>query len=180
MGFEDMGASAERLGVVLVAGAAAYVAVIVFTRLAGPRSLAKMSSYDFAATVAVGSTLSSTVLGSVPLAAGVAGLALLFLLQFLIAAARRRGLFAGLVDNSPLLLMAHGEVLDDNLRHARLSRDELWASLRKAGVTHLAEVHAAVLETAGEISVLRADRTLDRELVDGVRGAQHLTGRPGS
>jgi uncharacterized membrane protein YcaP (DUF421 family) len=174
MDFDDFAADPGRLAVVCVAGIAVYAAVIVLTRLAGLRSLAKMSSFDFAATVAVGSTLSSTLLGSVPLAAGVLGLAVLFGLQYAIASARRRGALAGLVDNEPVLLMAGDEVLEDNLRHVRMSRAELWSQLRQAGVHHRGQVLAVVLETTGDISVIRAGEAMEPELLDGVRGAEAL------
>jgi uncharacterized membrane protein YcaP (DUF421 family) len=118
-------ASWERLAVVVVAGVAAYVLVIVLTRLAGLRSPAKMSTFDFAATVAVGSTVSSILIGSVPLAAGARGLVVLFALQYLIALLRRHNALGGVVDNRPIVLMAGSEVLEDNMRHARISREEL-------------------------------------------------------
>lgn len=174
MDLSDLGTTWDRLLLVIVAGAATYVAVIALTRLTGPRALAKMSSFDFAATVAVGSTLSSTLLGSVPLAAGALGLAVLFVLQFAVASGRRRGLFAGLVDNSPILLMARGEVLEDQLRHVRMSRSELWSQLRQAGIRRRCEVLAVVLETAGNLSVLRVGEELDEELLAQVRGADVL------
>ncbi len=171
---ESLGASWNTLGLVVLSGLGAYVAVIVLTRLSGLRGLAKMSSFDLAATVAVGSVLASTMLGSVPLAVGALGLAVLFGLQYLVATLRRRGLALGLVDNPPLLLMAGPEVLEGNLRHARLTHEELWAQLRLAGVTGREQVQAVVLETTGDVSVLRGDALLDADLLRGVRGAERL------
>ena len=66
-----------------------------------------MSSFDFAATVAIGSTLASTAVGSVSLSPGAAGLPMLFGLQAAIAV-RRRGALGGLVDNTPLLRGVRG------------------------------------------------------------------------
>ncbi len=174
MDIDDFSASWGTLGVVLLAGAGAYFAVIALSRIAGVRSLASMSSFDFAATVAVGSTLSSTLLGSVPLAAGALGLALLFGLQYLIATLRRRGALLGLVDNQPILLMVGEEVLADNLRHVRMSRDELMSQLRKAGISRTSEVAAVVMETAGSVSVLRGGQPIDPALLTGVRGAERV------
>ncbi len=170
----ELGTTWERLLTVLIAGTATYAAVIALTRFTGPRALAKMSSFDFAATVAIGSTLSSTLLGSVPLVAGALGLVLLFALQFGVATARRRGVFSGWVDNSPVLLMAHGNVLEENLRHVRMNRSELWSQLRQAGVHRRSDVLAVVLETAGNVSVLRVGEPLDTELLHDVRGVEAL------
>lgn len=170
----DLGTTWRQLAVVVVSGVAVYVVVIALSRLAGLRSLAKMSTFDFAATVAVGSTVASTVLGTSPLSVGVLALALLFGLQYLVATLRRRNLLGGVVDNPPILLMAGPRVLEGNLRHARVSRAELWSQLRLAGVRQLADVQAVVMETTGDISVLTTDRPLDAVLLEGVRGAEEL------
>jgi uncharacterized membrane protein YcaP (DUF421 family) len=171
---ERLGASWTTIGTIVVSAVLVYVAVIVLTRLAGVRSLAKMSSFDFAATVAVGSTVSSTALGTSPLANGVVALAMLYGLQYAIATLRRRNVFRGAVDNQPILLMADGEVLDGNLQHSRVSREELFAQLRLSGVQRREQVRAVVMETTGDMSVLRTDVPLDAELLQGVRGAERL------
>ena len=171
---EQLGASWTDLAVIVPSAAGVYVAVIVLTRLAGLRSLAKMSTFDFAATVAVGSTVSSVALGSAPLASGLLALAMLFGLQYLVASLRRRGLLHGAVDNRPILVMSGAQVLEGNLRHARISRSELWSQLRLAGVHSREQVHAVIVETTGDMSVLRSGEPFDRELLEGVRGAEEL------
>ncbi len=171
---EQLGASWTQLAAVLVSAFAVYLVVIALTRLAGVRSLAKMGSFDFAATVAVGSTMATALVGSSPLAAGLLGLIMLFGLQYVIALLRRRDLLRGIVDNPPILLMAGREVLEENMRHARVSREELWAQLRMAGVHRRDQVRAVVMETTGDISVLRTGEPIDDELLSGVRGVEHL------
>lgn len=170
----ELGASWTRLAVVLIAGVVAYALVIVLTRLTGVRSLAKMSTFDFAATVAVGSTVASMLTGSVPLAAGALGLVVLFALQYVVAQARRHDLFKGLLDNRPILLMAGAEVLEGNMRHARISTEELWSNLRQAGIHSRDQVHAVIMETTGDMTVLKVGERLDDELLRGVRGADRL------
>ena len=73
-----------------------------------------------------------------------------------------------------MLLMAGPEILEANLQHARVSRDELWSQLRLAGVRHRQQVHAVVLETSGDGRVIRTGEPLDEQLLDGVRGAEAL------
>lgn len=167
-----LGTSWTHVGTVLAGGVAGYAAVIALTRLAGVRSLAKMSTFDFAATVAMGSTLASVLLASTPLLAGLLALALLFGLQYAVALLRRLELLHGVVDNRPLLLVARGEVLAGNLRHARVSRAEVLAQLRLHGLTSLQDAYAVVMETTGDVSVLAAP--VDAVLLEGVRGAEAL------
>jgi uncharacterized membrane protein YcaP (DUF421 family) len=171
---EPLGASWSVLGTVLISTVAVYVAVIVLTRLSGVRSLAKMSSFDFAATVAVGSTVAATSLATTTLSNGLLVLSLLYGLQYLVASLRRRDLLRGLTDNAPILLVAGDRVIEDNLRHARVSREELYSKLRMAGVHRLDQVRAVVMETTGDMSVLRADEPVDDALLAGIRGAEAL------
>lgn len=172
---QALGISWLTAATILVAAPAVYLIVIVLTRLSGVRSLAKMSTFDFAATVAIGSTLSSAALSSTPLSAGALALVVFFALQFVIAHVRRRGWAQGAFDNQPILLMAAGRVLEAQMSTARVSRFELWAQLRLAGIERLEQVGAVVMETTGELSVLRAGE-LSPELLEGVRGAEHLSG----
>ena len=171
---ERLGAPWAVLGTIVISAVLVYVAVIVLTRLSGVRSLAKMSSFDFAATVAVGSTVASTALGSTPLVNGVVALCMLYGLQYLIATLRRRDVFHGALDNAPMLLMAGPEVLEGNLRHTRVSREELWAQLRLAGVQRREQVRAVIMETTGDMSILQGEGPFDAELLQGVRGADRL------
>lgn len=166
-------ASWTQLATVAVSTAGVYAGVVVATRLGGLRSFAKMSSFDFAATVAVGSMLASVALDTgLPLTAGLAGLATLYVLQLGVASLRRYRPVRTAVDNEPLLLMTGGQVLDANLRAGRVTGDELRAKLREANVLHYGQVHAVVLESTGDISVLHGPPDgpeLDRELLQGVR-----------
>jgi len=134
-----------------------YAAVILFTRLAGKRSFSKMSSFDFAMTVAVGSILASTILNSsVSLMEGVVGLAAVYVLQITAAFLRRFAFFHQLIDNTPLLLMDGPRILEGNLKKARLTNNDLRAKLREANVINLSQVRAVVFETTGDISVLHS------------------------
>ena len=152
-----------------------YAAVILYTRLSGLRSFSKMSSFDFAMTVAVGSLIATTVLTpDPPLLQAAAALAALYLLQLGLAWLRVRFEAVGsTVDNQTVLLMQDGRILDA-MRTAAVTRNDLIAKLREANVLRLEQVRAVVMET-GDISVLHADdgdqRPVDDEILEGVRGA---------
>lgn len=166
----------ETLGWVALSTAVAYVAVIVYTRVAGLRSFAKMSAFDFAATIAIGSLLASTaVLDSVAIASGLVALGTLYALKLLVAVLRTRsGAFGDAVDNAPLLLMAGTEVLHDNLRRGDVSLDDVRAKLRESGALRRDEVIAVILESTGDISVLKGDEGVEAWVIEGVRDADRL------
>lgn len=132
-----------------------YLSVIFLTRICGKRSFSKMSSFDFAMTVAVGSIIATTILSaSVKMIEGIIGLSAIYLLQIGIAFARRNKTVKKIVDNSPLLLMDGEKIIMANLRKARVSEGDLRSKLREANVTQLTQVKAVVFETTGDISVL--------------------------
>ena len=71
-----------QIALIALSAFSMYVAVILLTRLAGVRSFSKMSGFDFAVTVAIGSVLASVILAKdPPIANGVAALIVLFGLQ---------------------------------------------------------------------------------------------------
>lgn len=163
----------EAAAMTVVNAVGIYAAVILFTRLAGLRSFSKMSSFDFAMTVAVGSLIASTVLmKDPPLLKSVVALASLYLLQIGVALLRQRSdLVEWLVDNRPVLLMENGRMIEEAMRKQEVTRMDLVAKLREANVLDFSEVRAVVLETTGDISVLHAasaDRELDAVLLEGV------------
>ncbi|MGA8853797.1 MAG: YetF domain-containing protein [Christiangramia sp.] len=154
----------DLLAIVLTA-IGIYLAVILFTRLAGKRSFSKMSSFDFAMTVAVGSMIATTVLSkSVSLWDGIIGLGAVYILQIGVALLRRYETVKKIVDNAPLLLMDGTNILHENLRKARVSEGDLRSKLREANVIKLKEVRAVIFEATGDISVMHTED--DNEQLD--------------
>ena len=160
------GISAEPLMAVFLSAIGIYFSVILFTRLAGKRSFSKMSSFDFAMTIAIGSIIGSTLLlTSVNLITGIAGLASVYLLQQSVAYLRRFPSFAHIVENKPFLLMKGSKILEDNLKRARVTKGDLRAKLREANVLRRTQIKAVVFETTGDISVLHSEKE-DDEIED--------------
>lgn len=162
----------ETLLAICLSSAGIYLAVIVFTRLFGKRSFSKMSSFDFAMTVAVGSIIATTILSaSVSLLEGVVGLAATYVLQMSAAFLRRFDVMKSAIDNSPLLLMDGETILEDNLRKAKVSKGDLRSKLREANVIHRSQVKAVVFETTGDVSVLHTgdEKSLDDWLMEDVQ-----------
>lgn len=146
------------LAIVAVSTAGAYLGLIALSRIAGLRSFAQMTNFDVAATIAFGSIVATTsVSASVTLLQGLLALAVLFGAQGLIAHLRKHRGMERIADNRSLLLMRGTRELTTNLNQAQMTRNDLYAKLRLAGVTHLDQVEAVVLETTGEVSVLKTD-----------------------
>lgn len=84
-------------------GVGIYLAMVALTRVAGPRSFSKMSSTDFATTVAIGSIIASVLLSPHPsLLAGALALTTLYGIQALVTWGRSRARWVTrAIDNEP-------------------------------------------------------------------------------
>lgn len=172
----------KTLPLVFASTLGVYLLIIAYTRAFGLRSFSKMSSFDFAATVAVGSLMATTIVSPSPsLVQGAAALLSLYVLQRALAWMRQRSdAVAKIVDNDPILLMAGETILEENLKKTGITRSDLRSKLREANVLTLAQVRAVVLETTGDISVLHGDADgpeLEMWLLEGVTDAHLLRGR---
>ncbi len=154
-----------------------YLGLMLFTRLMGLRSFSKLSSHDFAMTVGIGSILASTILSDTPsLLQGLFAVAVLFLIQGLVSVIRRRiKPLKSLIDNQAIILMAHGEYFSDNLKEANLTTSDVQEVLRKNGIKSKTEVFAVIMETTGDMSVIKNnDVTPDWTLFNDIRDSDLL------
>jgi uncharacterized membrane protein YcaP (DUF421 family) len=160
----------------LVVGVLAYVALVVFLRVSGKRTLSKMNAFDLIVTVALGSTLATVLLTKdVALAEGALAFALLIGLQFIVTWSSVRVRWVRrLATGEPLMLLYRGEFLPAALRHARVTEDEVRAAVRSAGIDSLSKVQAVVLETNGSFSVVRPDEGGGGSSLVGVQRPQDI------
>jgi uncharacterized membrane protein YcaP (DUF421 family) len=173
----DPGADAESwlftswstVGWIVLSGVLMLLAVVVIVRITGLRSLAKMSSFDFTVTVAIGSILGSVVASGSPISQGAVAVASLLGVQWLIAQFRRRSFGSEVVDNTPILLVRNGQFIEEALTKARVTHSDVYAKLRQSNVHRMDQVIAVVLETTGDVSVVHGEGPLDAELYDNVR-----------
>jgi len=141
----------------LIVGTVAYGALVLFLVASGKRTLTKLNAFDLIVTVALGSTLATILLSqSVTLAEGLAGLLLLIGLQFAITwLSVRLKVVRNLVKAEPTFLLRDGVFDDVALLRERITRDEVLAAMRGAGLADAADAAAVVLETDGSLSVLQ-------------------------
>lgn len=160
----------------LVVGILAYVTLVVFLRVSGKRTLSKLNAFDLIVTVALGSTLATVLLAKdVALAEGVLAFALLIGLQFAVTWSSVRARWVRrLATGEPMMLLYDGKFLPTALRQARVTEDEIRATVRSAGVNSLHKVRAVVLETDGSFSVVRPDENGSGSSLVGVERPQEL------
>lgn len=156
----------------LVVGVLAYVALIVFLRVSGKRTLTKLNAFDLVVTIALGSTLAAVVLNkNVALLDGLVAFALLLGLQYLVTWSSVRWRWVRrFVTGEPVMLLHRGEFLPGAMRRARVTEDEVRSAIRTTGLPDVAQVEAVVLETDGSLSVVENRPDSARSSLAGVAG----------
>lgn len=165
-------------GLVVLTAVVVYLVVVVLSRVFGQRQFAQSSTYDLAFVFALGSLVGRVILVRTSLLAAVLGLVTMFLLHFATRWLHHRSATVHrLMENRPVLLAAHGEVLEEGLRLAHTSRVELYRQLRLSGRASLDGVAAVILEPNGQTSVIGARERLDPQLLGEVIGVERLATR---
>lgn len=155
---------------ILVVGSASYLTVVLVLRVSGKRTLSQLNAFDFVVTVALGSTLATILLSSdVAWAEGFAALAMLALLQFLVARISTRWPRARkAIAAEPVVLLREGILQDDAMRRNRLTTSEIHQAIRESGCGDLSQIAAVILETNGKMSVITSDKYGDGSAMEGV------------
>lgn len=164
--WEELTLTPQQALEVVLSTVGMYCALAVLVRMLGQRVLARVASSDLATIVALGAVIGRAALGYTPtLGAGLLALLSLFGMQAVAGQLKQWRVAERFLQNRPVLLMSGGAIIHQNLRKVHLTEADLWPTLRLAGVRTLDEVACVVLETTGEISVLRRGVDLDPRLL---------------
>jgi uncharacterized membrane protein YcaP (DUF421 family) len=134
----------------------AVAVLFVLTKILGKRQISQLSLFEYITGITIGSIAAfvslelreSWLLGVIALIVW-AGVSLL--MEFLTLKSKT---IRDWVDGKGTVLVKDGKVMDDNLKKARLTVDELLEQMRKKDVFLLADVEFAILESSGEMNVL--------------------------
>ena len=134
-----------------------YVFLLVVFRIAGKRSLAQITTFDFVLLLIIGEATQQALLGddySVVNACIV--IATLILLQIALShVAARFPAVDRAVEGLPLIVVDNGKLLNDRLRRERLDQSEILAAARELhGLERLEDIKYAVLERSGGITIV--------------------------
>lgn len=171
----ELGIELWRIPVVILSSVGIYLGFLLLVRIFGPRVLSRLTIFDAVVVVMFGAVAGRVVLGHPPsLAAGLIGLATLMFMEALFGLARSVSGLRSLLQGGPVVVLANGSYLDEEMRRSHLSRDDINAALRSAGVTAVADVRAVIAEPSGGLSIYRTGQPIDPQLLEGVRGAELL------
>jgi uncharacterized membrane protein YcaP (DUF421 family) len=135
----------------------AYISIVILLRVSGKRTLSKMNAFDFIVTIALGSALASVATNkNVTLADGLAVFGVLIFMQFLLTwLSVRIKRFKKIITSQPSIILYKGEVIEDNIRKERITIEEINNAIRQKGYSGLSDIDIIVLETTGDITVIK-------------------------
>lgn len=149
---DDLTASqmALRAGVI-------FFLTLWLVRMSGRRSFAQHGSFDVCVTVLLGAILSRAVVGASPFWSSVAAATVIAVLHRVIALASIQWNWVeDLVNGDAIVLVQRGCIDERALRAALVTREDLERSVREQlGTSDLTQVHRALLEKNGRITILK-------------------------
>ena len=134
-----------------------YFLVVLSMRVMGKRQIGEMQPSELVVAIMI-SDLASIPMQEVdiPLLSGVVPVLTLLVAEVMMSfvclkSAKARKIFAG----EPSIVIYDGKILETELRKLRFSLSDLSEQLRISGCSGVYEVQAAVLETSGQLSVIK-------------------------
>jgi uncharacterized membrane protein YcaP (DUF421 family) len=133
-----------------------YVFLLVLLRLTGKRQVGQLAPFDLVLLLVLSNAVQNSMNGGDnSLIGGLISATTLVLLNGLLGIATFRSKrFEDLVEGQPLVLIHNGKLYTNVMQSAKLTHHEIDSALRRAGCTCVEEVHTAVLENNGSISVV--------------------------
>ena len=136
-------------------GVVVYAFLIVLLRLTGKRQVGQLAPFDLVLLLVLSNAVQNSMnAGDNSLIGGLLSATTLIVVNWLVGLATFRSKrLEAVIEGRPQVLIHNGVLYKDVLARAQLTRHELDAALRQSGCTCAEEVHTAVLENNGSISV---------------------------
>ncbi len=133
-----------------------YAFLIVLLRLTGKRQIAQLAPFDLVLLLVLSNAVQNSMNGGDnSLIGGMISATTLVAVNFVVGYVtyryRRVELF---VEGRPEVLIHNGHLYEAVMQRAQMTHNELNAALRGAGVSTIEQVHSAILENNGTISVI--------------------------
>jgi uncharacterized membrane protein YcaP (DUF421 family) len=134
-----------------------YVILLLVFRIAGKRSLAQITTFDFVLLLVVGEATQQALLGD-DFSITNGFLVIVTLIAMDIGLSLLKGRFPGLekwLDSKPVVILEEGKLLKDRMKKARIDEADILAKARELhGLERLDQVKYAVLEQSGGITII--------------------------
>jgi uncharacterized membrane protein YcaP (DUF421 family) len=133
-----------------------YLFLLVLLRITGKRQVGQMAPFDLVLLLVLSNAVQNAInAGDNSFTAGVISATTLVTCNWLVGRLTAKNKWLeGLIEGRPLVLVRDGHIIDAAMCREKVTRHELMAALRAEGFACLNDVHFAVLENSGRISVV--------------------------
>ncbi len=139
----------------IVRGLIIYAFLLLILRLTGKRQIGQMAPFDLVLLLVLSNAVQNAMNGGDnSVTAGIITAATLVAMNYLVGLATfKNKKLEALIEGRPQIVIHNGKVFPDVMERAHLTHHELNAALRTASCACVEEVHYAILENNGQISV---------------------------
>ncbi|RHW37416.1 DUF421 domain-containing protein [Lysinibacillus yapensis] len=142
---------------IIIRSIVAFLLLLFLTRIMGKKQLSQLTFFDYVVGITIGSiaaTMSTDK--NIQISNGIISLAIwgFFPIVLGIMGMKSRK-FLQLTDGRPSILIKNGAVLEESMKKNKIAIDELMMMLREKDVFKLEDIEIAILETNGELSVMK-------------------------
>ena len=134
-----------------------YVIVLIVMRLMGKREIGQLQPFELAISIMIADLASTpmTEIG-IPLTNGIVPILGLLVMHLIISTLNIKSIkMREIICGKPRILIYRGKIDENALRKERLTINELQEKLRSKDIVSLGEVEFAILETSGEVTVIK-------------------------
>lgn len=141
---------------------AIYLALLVLFKIAGRRSLAEITTFDFVLLMIIGEATQQALLGDdFSLTNALMVIVTLIAIDVGLSLLKQRSQWVSqLIDGGPTIIVEDGRILQGRLRHARLIEADIMEAARSSqGIETLEQIKFAIIERNGKISVIAKEQS---------------------
>lgn len=134
-----------------------YVCVLIVVRFMGKRQVGEMQPFEFVITLIIADLACIPMSElSIPLLHGIVPILMLLILHFLICFLSRKFMFARyMLTGKPAIVISPKGINYKELRALNMTLDDLMELVRGASVFNLSEIAYAIIETNGNLCVIK-------------------------
>ena len=139
----------------IVRTAAAFLLLLVMSRILGKQTISNMTFHDFVSSITLGAIAANLAfndkIGHWQL---VLSLFVFFAISYFVSfAALKNRTWSRWASGTPTVVIENGKILEESMGKIRYTMDSLIQSLREKNIFNIEEVEYAVLEDHGKLSV---------------------------
>jgi uncharacterized membrane protein YcaP (DUF421 family) len=139
----------------IIRGLIVYLFLIAILRLTGKRQVGQLAPFDLVLLLVLSNAVQNAMNGGDnSITGGMISAATLIAANGIVGRLTYRSkLFEKLIEGRPEILVHNGQIFSDVMKREKLTHHELNAALRAAGCACVEEVHYAIIENTGQITV---------------------------